>query len=227
MDQAPRTRSSLIVLFAVLLAVVVLAGGTVFLLAQMRDSHESTTNSSTNARINTNTVTNVTGGSNTTPTRNANTTLSTFDTSDWLAYSVQNEFTFRYPSDWQVIALEDPRAGVAVRSPQYTPIREGSVTYEGEMYISSVDNPQNLSAEELFKTFDDTSRFWFTKHAHENVQLGNNRATYFRSFIEEGQARSLILISGTGLIANLDYLYKNDTVRDVFETIASTVTFRK
>lgn len=217
------TRTPLVILIVVL----VFVAGSAVLFAQLRRTPEGTANTNrttgANTAVNENRATNLTSNANT--SSNTNSSGSAF--TDWKAYSFQNKFTFRYPPNWQVVSLGDSKAGVALRSPDYSPIRDGDVTLKGEIYVNSLNNPQNLSPEELFSTFDDTSRLWFSKFPYEAHQFGSNSATYFRSFEDNGPTRSTILIQGQGLIAELDYLYNNDSARDVLETIASTVSFPK
>jgi len=104
------------------------------------------------------------------------------DVSTWKTYESEKVgVRITYPEDWEVVVLENEKAGFALRSPEYSPIpiQSGKFYYDGEIYIDDISNPKNLSIEELFQTFDDLSGVWFSKYDYEEVGVGKWKAVYF------------------------------------------------
>ncbi len=189
------------------------------------NSNTSNANIAANTNVAVNTTTNTTPPVNGITNININSNVNDNPTDVWPTHDASS-FTFRYPPDWQVFSLEDPKAGIVLRSPNYSPVTDAATAFRGEIYIRSLSNPSNLSAEDLFDTFSDTSRFWFGRYAHQDTQFGINTAIYFPPFREDGSSydRSIILVPDGATLIELSYLFVSvDTVRPEFEAIAGTV----
>jgi len=209
------SRTGVVVAFVVV--ILVITGALWYSFSGTNDNTNNTNkvmNENTNVTVNTNTTTN---------------TNSAVDTSDWETYTNEMySYSFKYPNNWDVVELSDPKAGIALKSSEYQPINSGSVEYSGEIYVSSLSNPENLSAQELFETYSDSSRFWFEKYSNDDEIMNGKAVTYFRSFTEDGQeySQGLILVPSEDKIISVNYYFVEDDIRrEEFENIASTVVF--
>lgn len=149
------------------------------------------------------------------------------ESTDWVTFNFQEKnISFQHPDDWTIIDLPDPKAGVALRSPKYSTISSGNVDYSGEIYVNTITNSQNLSIQELFDTFNDTSRFWFDNYQYENVSYNGLSGVQFPKIQESGQSysRTDIYLTCPDKIVSLSYLYEEDKYPDIVNEIAKTVS---
>ncbi|MCH7492487.1 hypothetical protein IID19_02730 [Patescibacteria group bacterium] len=150
------------------------------------------------------------------------------DTSDWQTYTnAEWGISFNYPADWQAIDLPDPKAGIALSSSNYQPITSGAVTFDGEFYVNSISNPNNLSVEQLFDTFDDASVFWFEKFPYEKIDIGGNRAIKFPSLQDGTEYKRIsVYIVGEKQVISFSYQYEGlSEFENIFDQILSTFQF--
>lgn len=147
-------------------------------------------------------------------------------TADWKTYKDQrNDISFQYPSTWEAIDLTDSKAGVALRSPEYKTISSGKVDFSGEIYVSPIRNPENLSIEDLYATFNDTSNSWFKKFEHSNVSYNKLTGVKFPNIKEDGQLfeRTDINIACDGKIVSFTYMYEEEKYQAELQQIAKSL----
>jgi hypothetical protein len=135
--------------------------------------------------------------------------------------------SFEYPDTWTPVVLDDPKAGIALRSPNYQTLYSGKVEYPGEMFISRISNPDNIPADELFWTFDDTSRFWFQEQEYERVSLSSRETIVFPDIVNQVSAnrhRLYILIECDKYLMSVSYIYEGfGPYTDVARRVADSV----
>jgi hypothetical protein len=144
------------------------------------------------------------------------------DTSDWKIFTDEKmNFEIKYPEEWEIKKLTDPKAGFVLRSNNYKPLTEGSVGYEGEIFINKISNPNNLEIINLIKTFDDTSRFWPIKFKYSE-KLNNDHEQVIFDLINEGKyGRKEVFIRGKKEVFILEYLFeaKDKDIEKIFDQI--------
>lgn len=133
-------------------------------------------------------------------------------------------FSFQYPSDWQVITLPDPSAGIALKSPAYEPIVSGNVTFDGEIYIKAGNNPKNTPIQKVFEGYNDTSKFWFSQFPYENITTPLP-GVKFPSIKEAGSdiTRTDYIFSPSGKLIFFTYLYKTPEVMNIYSQIINSL----
>ena len=159
------------------------------------------------------------------------------DTSDWKVY--RNEeygFEIRYPKNWELVNLGDfyvGNTGVVLKSPNYKPIKDGNVIHKGEIYIHGIENKNDLSIEDLFDTFNDTSRFWFDKFKHKDIIINGNFGVIF-DYIQEDSHPSIhqsniksinAYIKGDKKVIGISYLFLENPKREIFNKILYSFNF--
>jgi len=149
------------------------------------------------------------------------------DTSNWQTY--RNEeygFEIKYPREWQINKLPDPKAGFVVSSPNYIPIIKNSFTYQGEFYINKISNPNNLDIITLIKTFDDASKFWPERFPYRNIIINGYEAVEFFNINNE---RRVVFINNKdeSYTFVLSYYYKkpNKQIEQIFKQLVYSIKF--
>lgn len=155
------------------------------------------------------------------------------DIVQWKTYKSEKlGLTIKYPQSWSVVVLENEKAGIALRSPAYVPIKSGEVTYDGEIYVNSIPNPKSLSIKNLYETFDDTSRFWFSQFPYEELTITGRKSIHF-SGIDElmisntgnmiTDKREEFIVQGNKKVFYFSFSYlkenKNSTISEIFRRI--------
>ena len=162
---------------------------------------------------------------------------SEIDASNWKSY--RNEeygFEIKYPEHWKLINLGDFYAGntgVVLQSPNYEPIKDGNVMHKGEIYIRGMDNKNNLSIEELFSTFNDTSVSWFDKFDHTDIVVNRNNEVLFDYIMENSPPpipqsnikRIEAYIQGDKKVISIGYLFLENPNREIFDEILYSFKF--
>jgi hypothetical protein len=130
----------------------------------------------------------------------------------------ERHYSFSAPSSWTVAKLADPKAGYSL-----TP-GDGS---KSTIYVNAIPNPTNASIQQLFSTFDDTSRLWFDRYAHSAVTINGLQAVRFAPFKESGDAvtRIEVAIKGATQVATLSYQYATDDVLATFNQVVDSLSF--
>lgn len=229
MDQSG-TRSpkatSPVVWIILVIVVLAVAGGVLYILSSGQENANNT-NGATNA----NAVANVNGTATNVDRANANVgNTNTANTNadpyaGWEMYeSAEVGLSLRYPHGWGIEEV-DTRA-VALRSPGYQPIQSGQVTFSHDIYIRVHYNPQNLSASDIIKSFNDSSAFWYSKYPHQDVSLNGRTTLYFPAFQEEGQSyqRTDYFLPFDGKVIGVSYLFTEQTQSETVRAIASSIS---
>ncbi len=149
-------------------------------------------------------------------------------TIQWTTYNSREKLLhFQYPNSWK---LTDKKTGIALTSPTYQTIRSGEIELTGEIFIRSFEKPITFSIEDLFDTFDDTSRLWFEKYQHEKVTYNGISAIIFPKFQEgnEGYYQTEILFGCGENVISLSYSDKDGSgeYQDTLKQIANTISCR-
>lgn len=155
------------------------------------------------------------------------TTRSSVGKTEWATFTFQEKgISFQYPKDWTVIDLPDPKAGVALRSPQYKTISSGNIDFSGEIYVNTIANPQNISVEDLFDTFSDTARFWFDKYEYQDIIYDGLSGVKFPKFKENNESyfRTEIFLVCGNKIVSISYFYEEEKYQDILENIANSLS---
>lgn len=155
------------------------------------------------------------------------------DIARWKTYrSEKLGLTIKYPQSWSVVGLEDEKAGIALRSPAYVLVKSGGVTYDGEIYVNSIPNPKSLSIKNLYGTFDDTSRFWFSQFPYEEATITGKKSVHFSGIDELTTSntgntitdkREDFIVQGNKKVFYFSYSFlkgnKNDTISEILQKI--------
>lgn len=140
------------------------------------------------------------------------------------------EFSIKVPGNWQLTELTDAAAGIALRSPSYQLLTAGLVEYQGEFYVRTIPNPNNLDIPDLFALFNDTSNSWFEQFDHEQLTINGYEAIKFPLIHEAGQTidKTLYLVKIPDQVFSLSYLYSVDEadpeIELIFEEIIMSLT---
>jgi hypothetical protein len=136
----------------------------------------------------------------------------------------------KYPKDWELIYLKDfnpGNTGMALQSPQYQPIKDGSIVHVGEIYINNIDNQDNLSIKNLFDTFSDSSVSWFDKFNHTDIIVNGNYGVIFDHIVENNIKRISAYMQGDKKVISISYLFLENPDREVFNQILYSFNFVK
>ncbi len=146
---------------------------------------------------------------------------------NWNSFTDQSHgIDFNYPNNWTIVELDDAAAGLALRSPDFTPISDDNLTLEGEIYITTLPNPANLDIESLFKTFNDTARFWFDTYPSEVFDHPSLEGVIFKDIQESEQVNpqtKIYLVCQSKIVA-LSYIHPTSQYQPELTKIASSVT---
>lgn len=142
----------------------------------------------------------------------------------------EHRFSIEYPSNWMVVDLPDPKAGISFKSPSHQPINLGGIVYSnGEIYVRSIPNPQDLSLEKIFDTFSDTSKFWFNKFQHESIVVEKLSGEKFPKFRETDSLpyQMDVYIDGDKQVISFTYFSASGEFpyQDVFDGIVASLRF--
>lgn len=143
------------------------------------------------------------------------------DVSKWAVYeSAKVGMRIKYPKDWEVVNFDDPKSDVGLRPP-------GVNTYMGSIYVGSISNLNELSIKDLFDTFDDTSRFWFTENAYEELPLPKRNGIYFPEIVDKvqysNQHTEAYFVTGENIVYSFQYIYLEDQKNPLISQILKEV----
>ena len=125
------------------------------------------------------------------------------DVSTWKTYeSKKVGIRIKYPENWEIIVLEDANSDIGIRSPIHFN------NYVDSLYFGLIQNTKNLSIEDLFTTFDDTSRLIFSRNSHENVIVSGRSGVHFSEINDYGYYSEEYFMIGKNLIYSFQYDYK-------------------
>lgn len=165
-------------------------------------------------------------GANTTA---ENSTVENGKNNEWASYlNKEDGFLIKFPPDWTLVELEDSKAGIALRSPDFISTQDGNVTESGEIYVNTIPNKSNFDIETLFGTFADGSNFWFDNYSHEDIKIGDFDAVKFPPFKEECEDCSFrieIYVPVEDRVISFSYSFADDNkYEDLLLEIAETLT---
>ena len=146
------------------------------------------------------------------------------DVSTWKTYESEKVgVRIKYPEDWSVVVLENEKAGFALRSPAYIPIQSGVVTYKGEIYVDNYSNPNQLSIENLFKTFDDGSGAIFSKNVYKDVIVSGLSGVHFPEVVDGRYYNEAYVLMGNRITYSFSYEYLRDQKNPVISEILQKI----
>ncbi len=148
--------------------------------------------------------------------------LKDLDVNTWKTYeSKKVGVKIKYPEDWEIVELENEKAGFALRSPKYIPTKSGIVIYDGEIYVDGHANPKQLSIENLFNTFDDGSGLLFSRYEHEDIVINRWKGVYFPNIDDEEESYNIL---GDKQMFSFDYEYqKNEKISEISQILKKIV----
>jgi hypothetical protein len=159
------------------------------------------------------------------------------DINNWREYkSPKFDFQISFPSDWEVAEYEDPKAGFALKSPNYQPISndsKGRFFYKGEINIDLHENRSSLELKEFIDSFSDMSGTWIERFPYSEIKIGAYDAIMFSEFNDSQEPyystpnnnRVVFLEINDAEVVSFSYVYieKNEKMIEVLDMIVRSL----
>lgn len=128
-------------------------------------------------------------------------------------YDLKHYFRVDFPEGRSLWRQADPNAGVVFRIGDTPQIGEG--IFNGDIVVTAILNPNNLSIPNLFATFNDTSRFWFQRFSYTPVTINNLQGFLFSEIADAGPqynyVRSVLLLAMEGRVISVSMFHTAGT----------------
>lgn len=148
------------------------------------------------------------------------------DISNWKTYrNEEYEFEFKYPEGWEVIQLEDSKAGVGIQSSAFNPSLINSLA---DIFVRSDLNFKNVSILDYIDSFNDSSRFWPDEYSYIEYHIGENEALSFENIEERTINRKVIFLKNDNSFITAQYFFDDldVLVKKNFDKLVETIKFR-
>ncbi len=134
-------------------------------------------------------------------------------------YSKEKDLQVFFPEGWQVVELEDEKAGLLLNPPRK---EFGEFALPGRIYFNHFPRKDNMKAEDWLKMASDTSVFWLDRFEHKKEKINGFNALIFPRVQEETAeltTRKVVFVEYGNEFLSFDYSFEGGDVHyeDVFD----------